>query len=951
MLPRISTPSNGKRWVLCAAWCLGMVCGNAQEPDVSADQMPRIPPKTPAEAMETFAIKEGFKLELAASEPLTTDPIAISFDAQHRMFTCEMRGYSERREDALGRIRMLTDTNGDGIYDEATTYAEGLKWPTSLICWDGGVFVGATPDIWWFKDTDGDGVADEKRIVFTGFGDGADRLNVQGLANSLVWGPDWRIYGATARHGGAITRPDAPEATPVNLRGYDFSFDPRKMDLRPETGAAQYGMAFDDEGMRYVCSNSSHCLAILYSWPWVGLNLPSPKVSIPIDGAAAEVYRTSGVEPWRVVRTRWRVQGAVRGPIEGGGRDSGYFTSASGLGIYRGDVFPAEFRGNEFVGDVGSNLVHRKLIEKSPDQVALLARRPDDEQQVEFLTSTDNWFRPVMCKNGPDGALYIVDMYRETIEHPWSLPPNIKKHLDLNSGNDRGRIWRVVPEGWERPKQVGDVADPIALLGSANGWEREMAAQLLHANGEVDGLSDTLHEAESEHARLVALYGLAAHGKLTPERLQSALQDQSSVVRRHAIRLATEIPVGSAIVAELAVDENPWVRFEAALLLTKTDSYGAEAVKTEVLAQLANLSGGDDWILSAVAEASAKRGDVGELFSLVWDPNVDSPLYSKLAARSKPKDIVSFARLLAEAKNLGVAVKVLKAMPKRPSVDALRPFLDRATSQASADAVWLTSLDPEVPAEEFWKLVESNPAISLVALDALQRDPNWKGEALARWQKLPAQVRSEVIAKLSPTELLGAVEEENLEAREISIPIRASLRSHRDPEVKARAIGLLGKADNRSREEVAQQFRPALDLSGDAERGAQIFKERCNVCHEVPGSTQPNAGPDLASFKNKGNAALLENIISPNQEVAPQFFAWQIITTSGEIAIGLLARETADQVVLQLQGRAQKVIPRSEIKSMTNLNLSLMPPGLEAGLTIEQMADLLAYLVRVDADG
>lgn len=928
-----------------SCWSLAL---RAEEPDVSADQMPRIPPKSIEEALKSFAIKDGFKIELAAGEPLTTDPIAISFDAQGRMFTCEMRGYSERRDDAIGRVRMLTDDDGDGVYDRATTYAEGLKWPTSLICWDSGIFVGATPDIWWFKDTDGDGVADEKKVVFTGFGADADRLNVQGLTNSLVWGPDWRIYGATARHGGAITRPDVPGDPGVNLRGYDFSFDPKKLDLRQETGAVQYGMTFDDDGMRYVCSNSSHCLAIIYSWPWVGLNLPDPKVTIPVDGAAAEVYRTSGVEPWRVVRTRWRVQGAVSGPIEGGGRDSGYFTSASGLGIYRGDALPAEFGGNLFVGDVGSNLVHRKLIEKSEDRVSVLARRPDDEQKVEFLTSTDNWFRPVMCQNGPDGALYIVDMYRETIEHPWSLPPNIKKHLDLNSGNDRGRIWRVSPVDWKRPEKVSVDGDVVSKLGDSQGWVRDMAAQLLHAKGEVGGLAEAATGAKSEHARLSALYGLASNGKLDQQLLETALGDSSSIVRRHAVRLATGIAVGAAAIAKLAADEDPWVRFEAALLLTKTEKYPASTVPVSTLAEIAKVSAGDDWILSAVVEAASKRGEIGKLFAAVWDPAANSPLYAKLGARAAAGDVASFERVAA-TENFAVAAAILKAMPKRPGIDALRPLIDRAKGQASADAVWLTSLDPDVPAENFWKLVVEDPSVSLVALDALQRDKNWKAEALTRWQKLPASARTQVLAKLTPAELLGAVEAKQLDAREISIPTRATLRSSKDAEIQKRAVAAFGEPIEQNRAEVAEQFRPALDLKGDPAAGLQIFTERCNVCHEKPGSTDANAGPDLASFKNKGDAAILESLISPNKEVAPQFFAWQIETKDGGNFIGLLAQETADAVTLQLQGKAKMTIERANIKSMTNLNMSLMPPGLETGLTLQQMADLLAFLLNPSA--
>ena len=177
--------------------------------------------------------------------------------------------------------------------------------------------------------------------------------------------------------------------------------------------------------------------------------MPPAALDIAADGPAAEVYRISPDEPWRVIRTRWRVTGLFPGPIEGGGRPSGYFTGATGITIYRGDALPEDFRGNAFVADCGSNLIHRKKL--FPDGVGLIARRPADEQKTEFLASRDNWFRPVQMANAPDGALYIADMYRETIEHPWSLPESLKKFLDLNSGNDRGRIYRIVPEGFQQP--------------------------------------------------------------------------------------------------------------------------------------------------------------------------------------------------------------------------------------------------------------------------------------------------------------------------------------------------------------------------------------------------------------------------------------------------------------------------------------------------------------------
>ncbi len=210
------------------------------------------------------------------------------------------------------------------------------------------------------------------------------------------------------------------------------------------------------------------------------LAAPSPRVSIAADGPAAEIYRASPVEPWRVLRTRLRVAGKVPGPIEGGGRASGYFTGATGITIYRGDAWPAAWDGLAVMGDACTNLAHRKRLE--PNGLETIARRID--QNAEFVASKDIWFRPVQFANAPDGTLYIADMYREVIEHPLSLPPAIKRHLDLTSGRDRGRIYRVVPDGFaQRPlPQLGAASTPdlVATLAHANGWHRETAARLLY---------------------------------------------------------------------------------------------------------------------------------------------------------------------------------------------------------------------------------------------------------------------------------------------------------------------------------------------------------------------------------------------------------------------------------------------------------------------------------------
>ena len=470
------------------------VKSNAQEdPQANPEELPRIDPVPPEKALETFQIRPGIALDLVAHEPLVEDPVSIAFDEDGHLFAVEMRGYSERRDDERGQIRMLFDDDDDGVFDRSTIFAKGLKWPTGLVCSQGGVFVIATPDLIWFKDKNGDGIADERKVIFTGFGEGLSRLNVQGLPNSLKWGPDNRIWGSSGTAGGKIRRPDQKASEAISISGRDFSFDPKTFHFRPENGRAQYGLSFDSRGNRFVSSNSNHIIAVMWENGWTKANpffsMPRALVGIAVDGGAAPVFRISADEPWRIIRTRWRVAGVVRGPVEGGGRVSGYFTGASGVTIYTGDALGPDYLDNAFTGDVGSNLIHRKIVSRMKGKTAIQAERPADERDREFIASTDNWFRPTTYCNAPDGCFYISDMYREVIEHPWSLPEGIKKHLDLNSGTDRGRIYRIQPEKFQRRKtpklSAASDDDLVALLGHENGWHRITAQRLLWERGHL----------------------------------------------------------------------------------------------------------------------------------------------------------------------------------------------------------------------------------------------------------------------------------------------------------------------------------------------------------------------------------------------------------------------------------------------------------------------------------
>ncbi len=520
-----------------------------------AKDLPRYPAVEPKDAIATWKIKPGFRLKLAAHEPQVRDPIAVSFDERGRMFVVEMNDYSERRDVTphLGRVSMLEDKDGDGYYESSTVFADNLPWPTGVICANGGIYVIATPDVYFFKDTKGAGKADVREVVFTGFGTGLKLLNVQGLANCPQWGLDNRIHiQAGGGNRGVVTSPKRPDLKGVELGGKDFWFDPRTHEFGLEAGGAQYGMSFDDYGRKFACSNSDHLQYFVYDDRYAARNpffsMPNSRQSIAADGGAAEVFRISPDEPWRIVRTRWRVAGVVKGMVEGGGRVSGYFTGAAGTTVYRGDAYGDDFKNNTFTGDAGGQLVHRKKI--YADGVSLIGKRPDDEQNFEFAASKDTWVRVVNFANAPDGCLHVMDMYREVIEHPWSIPDEIKKYLDLNSGNDRGRIYRIEPDrtDWQRRASVdlgkASTAELVQALEHPNGWHRDTASRLLYERQDKSAiplLEKLVTDSPSAVAKLHALGALDGLGALSEAIVIKAMKDKEKHLQERAVLLSEKL--------------------------------------------------------------------------------------------------------------------------------------------------------------------------------------------------------------------------------------------------------------------------------------------------------------------------------------------------------------------------------------------------------------------------
>jgi len=973
-----------------------------------AEELPRIPPVEPADALKTFRLEHGFQMELVASEPDVSDPVDACFDADGKLYVAEMHGYPFSAEPTTlnpkgggrpndGIVRLLEDTDGDGRYEKSIVFGDGITWPVSVCCYDGGVFVLAPPHLHYFKDTDGDGVADQRRIVLSGF----RRDNVQALTNNLKWSLENRILFAGGRNGGEITRQGTKVFT---IRGQDISFDPVSEKLEPLTGGEQWGHSLDDWGRRFVCNNSNHIQQVVFPDRYLRRNpyfaFSGAIRTIAKEGPAAPVFRRSAPEPWRVVRTRMRVSDPkiLRSLPYTEQFATGFFTSAAGVTIYRGSAYPDEFRGNAFIGDVGGNLIHRKRVERNG---ALLQAVRADEN-TEFLTSTDNWFRPVNFVNAPDGTLFVLDMYRETIEHPASIPEEIKEHLDLESGFDRGRIYRLVSPNMKRlnvPKLANaSTAELVAQLESENSWNRETAQRLLYERKPADAaepLQQLLRSSRSPLARLHALAALDGLGALTVDSLLTGLRDSEPGVRIHAARLAEARAASSreltAALIALADDPDPEVVMQGAF--SAGELRGAAAV--DGLARLAPRVAEDSllraaWMTSVAENADTlavellgnavfrgrkgARGLLADLVGIVGaEPEsakslrvletaaeLDADLATKqLILRALGEGLVrrgsSISRTLADAPQDAKVRAAVEALFHNAAEVAADEGQD---TRARAAAVGLLAFDADdARRAQLGALLtpQAPQPLQLAAVAALSAHESRDVSRLllAGWKGYSPQMRRDVVDALLRSRdridaLLTAVDAGELQRGEIERDKKQLLMNHPEEVVRTRSQKVFADDVAGDRAKAVAGYQSALEVAGEAARGRMVFEKNCAACHRV-GTVGHAVGPDLASTQNKSPADLLVAILDPNREAQPNFNAYTVVTQQGTILNGLIAAETATSVTLRRAEGKEDVVLRSNIDAMVSNGKSLMPEGLEKEITPQQMADLIAFVKSIPA--
>jgi putative membrane-bound dehydrogenase-like protein len=932
-------------------------------------------PLSPQQAVTTLRTHPGLAVDLMVAEPLVIDPVAISFGPDGRLWVAEMVDYPAGKKGDFrpdGRVRVLEDTDGDGFYDKSTVFLENIPFPTGVTAWRQGVLVCSAPDILYAEDSKHDGKADVVKKLYSGFG--VD--NYQARVNSLEFGLDGWVYGSCGLFGGRIK---SFNGSVYDLGNRDFRIKPDTGELEPATGRTQQGRVRNDWEDWFGCDNTNLC----WHYPLADHYLKRNKFVAP-PAAAVQVSRLP--EPNQVFPLQKQLQlFALSGP-------PGQATAACGLGVYRDNLLGQGYTGSLFTCEPVNLCVTRQVL--TPAQSSFAGHRAADETSSEFLASADNWFRPVQARTGPDGALWIVDMYRYVIEHTRWIPAADLARLDVRAGDTLGRIYRVRPAAGVRPALRLDRLDTVGLvaaLDSPNGAQRELAAQMLQWRGDKAAipLLRSLAEASPRpETRLEALCALDVLGGLDVDLVRKLLGDKHPGLRRHAVRLSEKFLSSNAdlgpIVAGLATDADAQVRLQVAYTLGAWHDPRAGST----LLGLAHRHAGDGYLLAAVLSSLNVRNIEPAVMALLDSPKDDkstqivaeeilgmagSICTPEVLSGMLEKALVQKGNRFAgwQATGLGALLEALtrrdlswQNLPGKTAVVLVQQSLTQArklaNDESTSDEIRLRSIpllacERSQQAGDFvilGKLLQPNQPLPLqtAALERLSSLANDQiaGIVLGGWPGYSPDIRNQALDLLLSRpawrgQLLEAIDKKQVPAGDVDTKRRQVLLELRDKAQKALAVKVFAGAVRSDRQKVINEHADVLALKSEVARGQAVFARRCAVCHKL-GTVGVVVGPDLTSVSTKSPDYLLTEILDPNRNVDIRYHEYVAVTRSGRIVTGILSSESAASVTIRSQEGKEQTLLRSELEDLKSTGKSLMPEGLEKDLSHQELADVIRFL-------
>jgi len=927
------------------------------------------PAQSPEESAKKWHVREGYRIELAAAEPVVLDPVAFDWDEHGRLWVVEMADYPlgmDGNGQSGGRVVMLEDTNEDGRYDKRTVIADGLNFPTGILTWKDGALVTAAPDILYVGPTG------EKKVLLTGFSTGNQQLRVNGLR----WGMDGWVYCAAGAHNAGYNK--GTEITSVltgekiALGSRDFRFKPDTGEFDPQSGPSQFGRVRDDWGHWFGVQNSFPLWHYVLQDHYLRRN---PYV-IPPDPVHQLFTRNPPVYPASSAEKRFH-------SFDQAGR----FTSACGIEIYHDRSLFDDGKTHAFTCEPFHNVVQHHVLED--EGVTFKASRDPAESKTDFLASEDHWCRPVMVRTGPEGALWVADMYRYMIEHPQWLPQNGKDELlpHYRSGDDKGRIWRVVRDKGPESTPARSISAALggkgrslrAAFESPNGWIRDKAEMLLAWSGNKDAakeIAPLVRDAKLPQARAQAAWTLRDLGVLSSDDVAGLLADPSDRVREQALIMAEKLESPEVLKAagkllndtdkvklQLACTLGEWKSEEASKMLASllrnesaspVISGAAMTSALPHLTRLAALFAGDtdaarDPVLNSLFRCAVGTGNDDAVAAMVSHLGSPSRLGALLAVLDeKGLSLASFAAGLksptAQAEVRHAQEILAAAATKVKSLGGQAPIKDLQLLAADRDRrAEVAGLLPAV-----WENAQAENAAGVLALTTRLQPKNAPDFLLAGWsQKTPTQ-RQQIIEALLSNDgwtlaLLQRIKSNQVEANAFDAAARARLLKHPKPQVQKLAEAVFAGTSTAARAEVLEKFKPALKLNGDPAKGKIAFQQVCVSCHKLDG-VGIDLGPDLRSVVQHDPDKLLNSILDPSAVIEPGFMAYHCTLTSGEQLYGVIATETSTSLTLKMPGNVVRAVLRSDIASLKSTNTSLMPDGLEAALTPQSLADLIAYL-------